>query len=625
MRLVKVLFGVAVGVLVVSTAALVYSLILRGRVGENAIAALPPPALSSRATGPAPSVLVLRSTATARHFAGLPGASQETYDHRIEGWRKRLGAVGIAARVVDELEVAREAPRPGLVVVAPSAAALDDATLGALVGLVERGVGLITTWAFALHDADGRWRGYEPLGRLAGLTVLPDADESAEPPRFVALHGETSLTAGLPAGARLEIQPYDRPLPLTGPSAVADYVDWTMLVRESATVTTQQAAVARATVGAGRVVWMNFEPGALVGGGVGPDRMARLVANALAWAARAPLGALETWPNGARIAASLGLDAEHRFEESRAIAERLDAARVPFTSFVLTSLAMGHADVLGALAGASELASHTHDHRALSDMDEDAQRRQLHESRAVITDMTGRSVVGLRPPEERTNEHTLNALAESGYHWVVGWREKDQAEPWMLQSDGKGVVVLPRIPHDDFEYVVRRPGDDVAAAWTSMRSDLQQVQRLGGYYFFDFHTQFWDAPAIHRNVQHLTGLRNLPGVWLATVGEVAAWWRTRARAAVRVDADADGGLTVELASGAAAPTLGVVVYVPSDPEGWTVEAVRGAAPAVAVVGGRDEALRLTYRELGENDRRVSRLVRRDGARVCAVGGGAAGC
>src|SRR6185436_2382323 len=117
------------------------------------------------------------------------------------------------------------------------------------------------------------------------------------------------------------------------------------------------------------------------------------------------------------------------------------------------------------------------------------------------------------PPEERTNGETLSALADSGYQWVVGWQEKDRAEPWVLEDSGKAVVVLPRIPHDDFEYVVRRPGEDVAAAWASMRNDLQQVRRLGGFYFFDFHTQFWDAPAIREGVQHLTGLRNLPGMW----------------------------------------------------------------------------------------------------------------
>jgi peptidoglycan/xylan/chitin deacetylase (PgdA/CDA1 family) len=310
-----------------------------------------------------------------------------------------------------------------------------------------------------------------------------------------------------------------------------------------------------------------------------------------------------------RMAASLGLDAEHRFERSREIADRLSAARVPFTSFVLTSLAAGQHDALAALAEASELGSHTHDHRVLSEQDEDAQRRQLEESRRIVAELTGETVLGLRPPQEETNEHTLQALAETGYHYVVGWREKDAAEPWMLQANGKAVVVLPRIPHDDFEYVVRRPGSDAATAWASMRADLKQVQRLGGYYFFDFHTQFWDAPAIAKGVRHLTGLRNLPGVWLATVGDVAAWWRTRARAAARVDADPDGGITVELASGAAVPELGVAVYVPSDPAGWSVEAVRGAAPTAVVVGGQDDVVRLVYRDLGANDRRITRLVR----------------
>jgi hypothetical protein len=179
----------------------------------------------------------------------------------------------------------------------------------------------------------------------------------------------------------------------------------------------------------------------------------------------------------------------------------------------------------------------------------------------------------------------------------------------VLQSDGKAIIVLPRIPHDDFEYVVRRPGDDAAAAWASMRADLRQVQRLGGFYFFDFHTQFWDAPAIRTGVQHLTGLRNLPGVWLATVGEVAAWWRTRSRAAVRVDADADGGMTIEIATGTAVSSLGVAVYVPGDPNGWVVEAVNGPAPAAVVVGGRDDTVRLVYRDLAAGDRRVTRLVR----------------
>jgi hypothetical protein len=50
-------------------------------------------------------------------------------------------------------------------------------------------------------------------------------------------------------------------------------------------------------------------------------------------------------------------------------------------------------------------------------------------------------------------------------------------------------------------------------------------------------------------------------MWLATVGDVAGWWRTRSRAAARVVTGADGALTVEVASGTAASALDVVVYL----------------------------------------------------------------
>jgi hypothetical protein len=368
-----------------------------------------------------------------------------------------------------------------------------------------------------------------------------------------------------------------------------------------------QTAIARATHGRGRVVWMNFEPTAVVASGTGPARVSRLVRNALAWTGRTALGELATWPHGARAAAALGLDAEHVFENGAPIAARLAASAVPFTSFVLTSLADQHPDTLRALAATSEIASHTHDHKALSEQDAAGQRGELVESQRILAELTGREVIGLRPPEERTNGATLSALAESGYHWVVGWQEKDRAEPWVLEDGGKAVIVLPRIPHDDFEYVVRRSGEDSAAAWASMRSDLQQVRRLGGFYFFDFHTQFWDAPAIREGVQHLTGLRNLPGVWLATVGDVAAWWRLRSRAATRVVTEANGALTVEVASGLAAPALDVMVYLPSDPSGWQVEAVEGKTPTMVVVGGVEAAVRLEFRELPPNHHHICRL------------------
>ncbi|MCC6848860.1 MAG: polysaccharide deacetylase family protein [Deltaproteobacteria bacterium] len=607
MRGLRALFAVALTVAVAASAVLVFVLITRGRGEENGVAALPPPALSTAEDGGGrPTVLLLRAEATARHFADVPGADPDAYDRRIEAWRRRIDAAGGRASVVDETALA-SALGAGTVVVAPSAAALHEDTVARLAAAVEGGAGLVATWTYGLYGADGAWRGYAPLAALVGVRALAGAD-AAEAPRYVALHGRTSVTAGIPAGARIEIQPYDRPLPLTTDAAVGEFVDWSMLARDPA-APAPQTAVARAVHGRGRVVWLNFEPGAVVGGGAAAARVDRLVANALAWAGGRPLGDLETWPRGARAAAAIGLDAEHEFAAGGPIAARFAASNVPFTSFVLTTVAGDHPETLRALAAASEIASHTHDHRPLDEQSEDEQRAQLVESRAILAALTGRTVIGLRPPEERTNGDTLAALAATGYHWIIGWRDKDRAEPWVLESGGKAIVVLPRVPHDDFEYVVRRDGRDVGASWAAMRSDLEQVRRVGGFYFFDFHTQFWNAPAIRTGVRHLTGLRNLPGVWLATVGEVAAWWRTRSRAATRVARAGDGAVTVELASGAATPELGVVVYLADSSAGWSVEAVRGAAPAVVAVGGADGGLRLVFRDLAAGERRLVRLVR----------------
>ncbi|MEO6026659.1 MAG: hypothetical protein ABIR79_07335, partial [Candidatus Binatia bacterium] len=339
MRPLKLACAAALALVTVSAAALLFLLIVRGRSDENAVAALPPPALSTTGTVEAgPTVLLLRVEATARHFAAVPGAAADGYDRRVADWRQRLETAGARVRVLDESALiaalaSDENARAHVVVVAPSAAALHDDTVAHIVAAVDAGAGLIATWAFGLYGAEGTWRGYAPLTTLVDAEPLGAAAAGGEAPRYIALHGQTSVTVGLPAGARLEIQPYDQPLPLVTKAAVGDFVDWAMLVRGSGEVASQQTAVARATHGRGRVVWMNFEPGAVVGGGPAANRVTRLVENALAWTGRVARGDLETWPGGARAAAAIGLDAEHEFEKGTAIAARLAASNVPFTTF----------------------------------------------------------------------------------------------------------------------------------------------------------------------------------------------------------------------------------------------------------------------------------------------------
>jgi len=615
MRWLKLAFGISL-VGLIGSAAILISLLIVGRtprrVESTPLTALDPPALGE--TAPASlRVLLLRSAETAAYFGASPGASEAAYDQRIADWEQRLRRAGHSVERVHAGTLRGAGPRrtrggAPTVIVAPSAAALDDAAVAGLLHAVKHGTGLVATWQLAVHQPGGAWRGYGPLRRLIGARALGDAGAlGGQAPRYLALHDGTALTAGLPAGGRIEVQPFDQPLLVTSSFAVADWVRWEMLPFGPPGAPLYPTAVARRRCGRGRVAWLDFEPSAAIPGGSGPAWLDALVDNAVRWTGGVPGAGLETWPRGARVAAVIALDAEHEFPKAGGVARVFADAGVPLTTFAVSRLAEEHPEVVTALAHAGEVNSHTHDHLPLAGADAAIQRDQLERSRAILASLSGQPVLGFRPPEEQMDATTLGALVASGYHFVAGDTHKDRTEPWTVAVDGGTLVVLPRIPFDDYEFMVRQPLRDPARVWAAMRSDFRHLERLGGLYLFDFHTQYSANPAIHVGVEHLLGLRQTPHVWFARAGDVAEWWRLRAGAAVRIERTDATGLTVAVASAAPAEELAARVYLPDQVAGVHVSAASGPLPLVARQDGTEPVLRLSYRDLAPGEIRRTRL------------------
>jgi len=123
--------------------------------------------------------------------------------------------------------------------------------------------------------------------------------------------------------------------------------------------------------------------------------------------------------------------------------------------------------------------------------------------------------------------------------------------------------VLPRIPRDDYEYVVGRPLPS-AAVWPAVARDLQQVRRLGGLFFFDFHTQYAADPGIDTAARHLLGLRAMRDVWPTTGSHIADWWRLRAGTSVDVTRPQARRLIVHVRSEEDIADVAVLLYPPVD-------------------------------------------------------------
>lgn len=98
--------------------------------------------------------------------------------------------------------------------------------------------------------------------------------------------------------------------------------------------------------------------------------------------------------------------------------EAFDAAGVTTTFFVVSEIAEDHPEVIEQIADAGhEIASHTHSHRLLSELDENERHRELSQSREILASACGQSVSGFRAPAFDLYDGYFADLAEAGYDY----------------------------------------------------------------------------------------------------------------------------------------------------------------------------------------------------------------
>jgi peptidoglycan/xylan/chitin deacetylase (PgdA/CDA1 family) len=96
--------------------------------------------------------------------------------------------------------------------------------------------------------------------------------------------------------------------------------------------------------------------------------------------------------------------------------ETLEEHDATTTCFVVSSLVDRYPDAVEALADAGfEIASHTHSHQLLSDLDADGRREELATSCERLESLTGQAVTGFRAPAFDITEDHFDLLAETGY------------------------------------------------------------------------------------------------------------------------------------------------------------------------------------------------------------------
>jgi peptidoglycan/xylan/chitin deacetylase (PgdA/CDA1 family) len=554
--------------------------------GSRVVADLPSALASARLPVPL-RVVVIRDDAAADYYGRAT-----TLDSIVTAWRGALQAAGAAVEVLRSRDLDRA--RGARVLVIPSSPCLTLATREAIDAAAARGQGIILTGLAGIHDAGCRPIGYGLITTLTGASrVEPLGDR---PMTYITIPDGGPLAADIPPGARIDVKPGSQ-VALRVADRDAFYSDYAL---EPIGVEGQlllDGAIAHASHGRGRVVYWGFELRDVVGTPWSRGVAALLVRNSVAWSAGAAMASVEPWPAGHHAAGVIAQDVEADYSDARYALDSLSAAKVPSTFYLVSDLARHNKRLSKAMAEAGEIGSHTDNHRLLGGTTLEQQRARLKTSQRDLTDLLGYPVRGLRPPEEQFDRATLVAWLRNGGTYVFGANDSRSGAPELLPLDGDTLVLLGRVTPDDFgARADARVGVEKAAA--AYLNDFAKMRSLGGLYILSYHSQLLARPdQVPVLARVARAIARDSTVWLATVGDVALWWRARAGLAVSARMRGEQ-LVVDIRNRGPGMVTGAVVRVAL---GAPLVARRATVP---LLDGSPGVVRLALPPIGPGARRT---------------------
>jgi peptidoglycan/xylan/chitin deacetylase (PgdA/CDA1 family) len=519
------------------------------------VVALAPPtdAAAAQAERAGPAVQLYTNAATSalvRQAGGRPDAA-------IAVWRASLSRSGIAQREIGRDELI--GGKAGGVLVLPSVAVLDDAERQAIGRWLARGGSVLASASTGTVGPGGQPRGHAFIESTFGVRVTGSA-RNVGGGRFLAPFGDSPVTHGLPAGQRMWLRDAGEPIVLVTADRVAGRLTDYVFANPHGV---DNGVLAFDERGAARVIYLGFPEASWDSALADMDRLA---ADAIAWLAREPRVFKAAWPGARESAQLVEMDTEWYFEYATRLVEMLDRHALRGTFYCLTSVAVPAAAMLKRIGVRHEIAYHGEVHIGFKGLPEAEQAsrldRMVREMRLVLGDAS--AVTGFRAPLESFDATTEKLLRARGVrHHAVHIDSSRARLPFFSTAEPgldreQAIVNLPRTQLDDLNLAERNVSG--ARAAELLLRDLRTVMEMRGLGLLSVHSYHFgpsggarSSPAggaavgrpgtdymVEPTERYLEALaRARARHWIAPAGEIAQWWRARARVEHRVTREAD--------------------------------------------------------------------------------------
>ncbi|MBN2002384.1 MAG: polysaccharide deacetylase family protein [Anaerolineae bacterium] len=258
-----------------------------------------------------------------------------------------------------------------------------------------------------------------------------------------------------------------------------------------------------------------------------------------------------------RILANYGTTAHRQDKALGLLFERLAQLECPATFPVVSTILQRNAKVLSRYpSGNLEFAVHGYAHTDYTRLTYEEQTTHLTQAKHIFHSL-GMAPKGFRAPYLRFNRDTLTILQQLGFsydssqglNWdVIGHPDPESYRRVLSFYGALSAETLPslpsiegslvRIPYclPDDESLVQRLGlhkvQDISAIWHTI---LHRTYQLGEVFTLGIHPERTTACLASVNAVLTEARQFSPQVWIANLGEIAHWWRTRTETRIRLE------------------------------------------------------------------------------------------
>ena len=478
-------------------------------------------------------VLVLKSESTQRLFN-----SREEDEPYTVMWRNYLKQSSVSYEVVSEVDFLNKDISVYDTLVLPFAICLSSREIEKIRDFAgKERKGIILEGYTGCRDENGIWRDASFLSEVIGGYSFSDVanEESDSSVAYMIMDGTSMLSYDVPAGFRLGINTYNKPIssniiePRTNIDSYWEEKPYVYGNRKFSEI----SGMAHGNYLKARFVWISFTMGSIIGNPADQKVWAKVMENIMNYVSFRPLFFKDHWPSGKRAAVVFAEDTEDQFANAENAVNVLTEKGIPATFFCVPELASENKEVFRKIYSNKSFEIGLHGLDVYQGQPFDTQLERLSNGRAMLERLSGRKVRGFRPPEAIYDQNTLQALLDLNYDFIAGDDTK-QASPealliqrkkgFSLGKNLKSLVKFPKTGDDDYDILVRYKMRNKAQMLESLKSDFDAIYKVGGLYYYSFHTQLMANEEYIGVISKFIDYIKTKNVWITNFGELNDWY-----------------------------------------------------------------------------------------------------